>query len=529
MAVTKKDVENYKMLTQSPLFFVEKVWGLRVQDIKPHYKGRLEQLLTLQGAEWEEKKHEICAEWFGDYDHEAMEWRWINFQKGKHITWQQFLILISMEKALKGEASKSISIASGRGIGKSTTLSWIILWFLFCHPDCQIPCTAPTSDQMYDVLWKELALWIHRMPPNIKSLYDWESSHIRITESPYTWFARAKTASKENPEALSGVHADWILAVVDEASAIEDPIFEAAQGIFSSPNPFFIMISNYTRLNGFFRDSHTRTKNQYQCWQFSGEESPIVHKDLLEKYATDGKTSDRYRVNVLGLPPKEDSIDDKSYVQLLHERFIKTVDAPETVYNNPILGVDPAGEGDNETAFCIRDNFQAEILGTEATSSAKSVARNIMTFCDKYKINNKNIMVDSFGVGADVGKEVALAVRWNIGTVNVGERPDSDRDKEMFLNKKAEMYWKMKQWFEQGGSIVDNKKLKEQLLSIRFRRTLNGKIEIMQKKEMRKLGLPSPDLADALALTFLVKPANELAGIYEEFGWNSDFDPYEVI
>ena len=78
------------------------------------------------------------------------------FVKGKNITWQQDDILSAIELAISGKAKKRIAIKSGHGIGKTTTLAWIILWFLFTHLDAQIPCTAPTENQMYDVLWKEL-------------------------------------------------------------------------------------------------------------------------------------------------------------------------------------------------------------------------------------------------------------------------------------------------------------------------------------------------------------------------------------
>lgn len=498
------------MLQRSPIYFVEKVWGLKLQPVKREHQKRLMEISEMTGDEWEECKHEVQADWFGNYNFEDKRWEWGGFVKGKHITWQQYLILLSMEKAVRHDGKKTITVASGRGVGKSATISWVMLWFLFSFPDCQIPCTAPGFQQMYDVLWKEIALWIHRMPPNIKELYDWESSHVRIKESPYTWFARAKTASKENPEALSGVHADHVLALVDEASAVDDPIFEAAQGIFSSKDAFMLMISNPTRRNGYFFRSHHSSRADWQCLKFSSTESPIIDAELARKYADDGEQSDKYRVNVLGEFPNEDAIDGNSYMQLVNEKVVKMERVDYPSYRDPVLGVDPSGEGDNETAYCVRDNFMAEIVGVDGDSTSKSIARSVMTLSDKYRVNPRNIVVDSFGTGADVGKELALAVRWNVHTVNVGEKPDDESDKEEFLNKRAEMYWKMKVWVEKGGILIWNQKLKEQLLTIRFRRTLGGKIEIMPKKEMRRMGIPSPDLVDALAMTFLRSPGRAM-------------------
>ncbi len=124
----------------------------------------------------------------------------------KHLTWQQALALYGVDKALRKEVPDRISIVSGHGIGKSTLLALLILWFLFVHPDSQVACTSPSKEQMYDVLWKELKKWLDKAPPQINQMYIWESSHIRMKESPEVWFARAKTSSKENTEALAGVH-----------------------------------------------------------------------------------------------------------------------------------------------------------------------------------------------------------------------------------------------------------------------------------------------------------------------------------
>jgi phage terminase large subunit len=546
--ITKQDKDDFKMLFYSPIYFIEKAWGLKPQPIKPQYAQRYAELITKKDKEWEEAKEEITAEWFGDYDHVNQVWVWYEFEKGKHITWQQLLFLYSVEKAVKKDALPYISAVSGRGIGKSRTLAWLILWYLFGRPDCQIPCTAPTSDQMYDVLWKEIMICINEMPPALRNLYIWESDHIRIKESPGTWFARAKTSSKENPEALSGVHADYVMAAVDEGSGVPEPIFIAAQGILTSPNVLFVMISQGTRQNGFFYDSHNKSRKMWQNLNFNSEESPIVDNQFIKQFRESyGIDTDEYRINVLGQFPKEDAMDDKNYVALLSERSIR--DVPDNDFEfqpDAILGVDPAGEGDNESAWVIRDAFMTQKLKLEKQSTPKTVAQITMTLASKYKILPENIIVDAFGTGADVGKEIAIATqgRWNVRTVNVGDLCDDMLDahqnepiskKELFINKRAEAYWNMKKWFEQGGIMVADKKMKDQILTIRFKRNIKGKIAIMPKHEMKKLGLQSPDCADALSMTFLVDPIRPLSADererqkYIEQLSDEPFDPYSAF
>jgi hypothetical protein len=507
--LTEQEKTQYKLLQSSPLVFVERVWGLTPQPVKEEHLPELLRISSLTHNEWEEQKHLITAEWFGNFNEETNQWEWPTFERGKHITWQQYLIFLSFEKALHSQAQKTISVASGKGIGKSATLSMLLIYFLFAYPDCQIPCTAPGFQQLYDVLWKEIALWLQRMPPNLRSMYQWESSHVRIAESPASWFARAKTASKESPEALSGVHADYVLAIIDEASGVDDPIFDAAQGIFSSPNPFLIMISNPTKRSGYFFRSHHSNKDQWQCLQFSSQESPIVDHELVVRYSEDGTDTDKFRVSVLGQFPKEDVIDGHSYMQLITESSIRMEPLPAQMkWQDPILGVDPAGEGRDKTALTLRDNFFAQVIATEAISNAKSVTALIINACDKFFIRNaKNIVIDGFGPGGEVSKELVIAKGWNSTSVNVRDKPDDEDDQDLYINKKAEMYWKLKQWLERGGILINNPELKAELLTIKFRRTeAGGKIQIMSKREMSALGLRSPDLAESLALTMLRKP-----------------------
>ena len=148
------------------------------------------------------------------------------FTKGKHISPHQYKLLKAVEDSVNDRAPRRISVRSGHGVGKSCCLAWIVLWFLFCYPEAQVPCTAPTSEQMYDVLWKEIAKWMKKMPEHVAEQFDWTSSYIRMRENPETWFARARTARKEAPEALAGIHGDYVLFVVDKFAGATNLIEE---------------------------------------------------------------------------------------------------------------------------------------------------------------------------------------------------------------------------------------------------------------------------------------------------------------
>lgn len=480
---TKNDIQLYKKWQKSPISFIESMWGLTPQSIKEQYKFKIYGLIE------EERFEEITSEHFEQ------------FEKGKHITWQQWLVLIAIENDLKkGRKVIKISAVSGHGVGKSVTLAWLILWFLFCYKNAQIPCTAPTAEQMHDILWKEVASWIKKMPKKVQKLYEWSAGYIRIVESPETWFARAKTARKENPEALAGVHGDHVMFIVDEASGVPDEIFNTAEGAMTGPLVIVIMFSNGTRLVGYFYDSHHSDKKAWKNFAFDSRQSPIVDpaytERIIEKH---GEDSDEFSIRVSGQFPKADAIDEQGYVPLLVESDIKiTSDMP--FVGDTLMGIDPAGEGRDETIWVIRDRFKAKVVAKEKESNSKSIAQKTLTLMEYYKVRSENVYVDNFGIGANVAQEMAIE-GYRINGVNVGDKAYDDR----YANLRAEIYWKIKEWIRTGGELVDHEGWKE-LLYLRYRNQLGGKLQIMPKLDMKKRLGRSPDHADALSLTF-IRPA----------------------
>lgn len=495
------DEQIYHEMEKSSLYFLKQVWGLVPQSLHPDKKKDFLNGLKMKDKDWDKFTRSVNQTWF------------LPFEEGKNITWQQTLILLGVDKAIRGDVPLRISIVSGHGIGKSMTLSILILWFLFVHPEAQVACTSPGKEQLYDVLWKEIKKWIDRADVNIGKMYEWESSHIRMKESPQTWFARAKTASKENTEALAGVHADWVMMAIDEASGVDEQIFETMEGSLTSGNILVFLISNGTRANGYFFDTHNKDKERWQNYSFSSLDSPRVDnkyvQSIVDKYGVD---SVQYAIRVLGQFPKEDGMDDSGYVPLLKDMDIHTqpdFGSSLTFSTDSILGVDPAGDGDDKTSWVLRDSFKAKKLYEEAKSSSKSIAERTMTLMMEYNIKPHNVIVDAFGTGADVGKEIALASKGtiNVTTVNTGDKCELNDDKEIYLNKRAMCFYEAKKWLQQGGELVEdnNGNFKEELKGIRYKRNLAGLIQIMPKLEMKKrYGLKSPNDADAFSLTFLI-------------------------
>jgi hypothetical protein len=120
-----------------------------------------------------------------------------------------------------------VSVRSGHGIGKSSSAAWAVSWMLETHDYAKVPCSAPSSHQLRDILWGELSKWRRHADALSAARGDpqrfWLSRLFKlltdslVDPSAKEWGAFARTARKENPEALQGFHATHLLFVLDEA------------------------------------------------------------------------------------------------------------------------------------------------------------------------------------------------------------------------------------------------------------------------------------------------------------------------
>jgi len=268
------------------------------------------------------------------------------------------LIVLAVERAMITGKNK-ISIVAGHGIGKDMIVSLLVIWYLFCHLDAQVGATAPTSELLHDVLWKEISIWMQKMPGQLKELFEWQTGYIRVKERPETWWARARTARKEAPEAIAGMHGNFVFIISDEASGVPDEIYRSAEGSMTGPSVLVILIGNGIRAEGYFYDTHHSDKANWETFSFSSEDSPVVEDGYIERMeAKYGRESDEFKIRVAGGFPRSESMDEGGWMPLLAEGQV-TLSTPQGWIGKKVMAVDPSGEGDDMTVWVVRDNFQA--------------------------------------------------------------------------------------------------------------------------------------------------------------------------
>jgi hypothetical protein len=356
-------------------------------------------------------------------------------------------------------------------------------------------CTAPTAGQLFDALFSEVKHWAQKLPEPLRDTIEIFSDRIVQRGAPESSFISARTSSAERPEALAGIHSENVLIIVDEASAVPEPVFEAAAGSMSGHAATSVLIGNPTRNTGLFFKTHHQLSSDWQTMHVSCLDNRLVAKDFIKQIAsTYGEGSNAYRVRVLGEFALKD--DDS----LISAELVDAAMARDVVLdsNVPIVyGVDVARFGSDRTVICKR---QGNVVLSFKHWSGEDLMGTVGRIVHEAGIDKpEEICVDSIGLGGGVADRLR-ELGHNVRDVNVSE--------SIALNQSAarlrdELWIAAKDWLEtRAVRLPKDDDLRAELIGPTYSFTSNGKIKVEGKSEMKKRGMRSPDIADALCLTF---------------------------
>lgn len=435
--------------------------------------------------------------------------------------WQQDALMDLAE-------NPKVSIKSGQGVGKTGIEAVALLWFLTCFPYPRVVATAPTKQQLHDVLWSEVAKWQEKSPL-LKNLLKWTKTYIYMIGYEKRWFATARTATK--PENMQGFHEDNMLFIVDEASGVADPIMEAILGTLSGENNKLLMCGNPTKTSGTFFDSHTSDRALYKCYTVSSKNSERTNKEnidsLIKKYGWD---SNVVRVRVRGeFPNQEDDVFiPLSVIEQCGSKVFELEEKDFLPY--VILGVDVARFGNDETIIYRNARGKLELVANRRGQDLMRTAGDIVVqyikiikMFPKYK-GKIYINIDDTGLGGgvtdrlrEVKREQGLN-RLCVIPINAAERIETDTKAgkeaaEYYNDLTTHMWATIKELMEHKQiELEDDSETVAQLSSRKYIVASNGKLELEKKKDMKKRGLDSPDRADAAALSVYLGKIKKYTG-----------------
>lgn len=444
-----------------------------------------------------------------DYVRYAFEWGVgeLDGQDGPDV-WQTEYLLEVQRQLEGGAQTLQFAVSSGHGVGKSAMVAWLILWAISTRPNLGGVVTANTMGQLKDKTWAELALW-HRRAIN-RHWFKWTATKFFQAERPDTWFVSATPWSKEKTEAFAGLHADEVLIIMDEASAIPEAVWETASGAMTTGRAMMFCFGNPTRNTGQFRECFGKMKHRWTTFTVDSRKAKMVNQELIQQWVDDyGDDSDYVRVRVRGVFPRMGNC------QLISSEWVteamKRTVPPDAYAHAPLVfGVDVARFGDDQCALAKRKGLAVvEPLRTwrnlDTMTFAGLVAREIEW--DKPAA----VFIDVGGMGAGVVDRLHQLGFMNIIPVNFGS---SALDQRLYFNKRTEMWCLMRDWLQTPCCLPGDPELEADLIGPEYGFTGDGsQLALEKKKDMKARGLSSPDKGDALALTF-AQPVmlNTLAG-----------------
>lgn len=404
---------------------------------------------------------------------------------------------IEVLKALP--TGKNIAVRSGHGVGKTLLEAMIIIVYLILHPNARVPCTAPTEHQLKDILWPYIRKLINGSSI-LKKYLVWTKTRVAVAGYEDTWFAFAVTA--RNPEAIAGSHEKHLLYVIDEASGIDEAIYEAIFGTQTTEAAQLIMFGNPTLIAGTFYAAFHENAVEFISFHFSSENSPLVTKEWCEEQARKyGKESDVYRVRVKGDFPKGNP-DSLIPLELVREAINRKVKPGRPV----VIGVDPAAKGNDDSVVCVRRGLYVEPLqdfnGIDNIRLSGIVKENVIELRNNGIKEKLMVVVDGTGVGTGVCN---ILQQWSQElNIIVIERNfgGNARNKKEYANRYSEMYCEIKEYLKKI-QIPNTAELVADLTNPKYDHLVkDGRIKVEPKKSIRKRTHKSPDHGDALVMAF---------------------------
>ena len=424
--------------------------------------------------------------------------------EGKAIRQWQASVMAYIRDTLADPARRHqpiyIAVASGHGIGKTAAISMVCNWAMSCWDGAKVMITANTETQLRTKTSPEVAKWFKSAIT--ADWFDISTQSIKVVDPKHkeNWRLDFVTWSLTNTAAFQGLHNEGKIIVVieDEASEIPGEISDVIQGALTDEGTVIIWLKfgNPTSNTGRFRECFRRFRHRWKTYHIDSRTVEGTNKDYFEQLRQDhGEDSDFFKVRVRGEFPSQSA-----------NQFIggEDVDAARNRHLRPdqyqfapvIIGVDPAWTGDDSFEIMLRQGLYSRSLRSVPRNDNDVEMANIIAHLET-EHNADAVFVDAgYGTGiVSIGRTMGRT--WQL--VWFASKPNDPG----YLNKRAEIWGMGKRWLREGG-VIDPRDdvLYQDLIGPETVPRMDGRIQLESKEDMKERGVPSPNKADALMLTF---------------------------
>lgn len=401
-----------------------------------------------------------------------------------------------------------IAMKACKGPGKTALEAWLAWNFLSTRPYPKIGATAISGDNLRDNLWSEMAKWQNADKVGLlKDQFTWGAERIYHNEHPETWFMSARTWSRsanveQQGNTLAGLHADYIMLILDESGGMPPAIMANAEGIGASAKEWHIVqAGNPTHLEGPLYAACTKERHLWFVVEITADPDdpkrtsriPVQWaREQIEKY---GRDNPWVLVNVFGkFPPS--SLNSLLGPDEVNEAFKRVYSDAQVSFAARIMGVDVARFGDDESVLILRQGLQAYRPTGLRNQTAMDGAGIVASKWIEWRADA--CMVDATGGYGAAWVDALRAIRYRPREVQFAGAPHDPK----YYNKRAEMWFTMAEWVKSGGALPPScEQLVGELTAATY--SFRGDRLLLEDKDQMKQKIGrSPDYADALCCTF---------------------------
>lgn len=401
---------------------------------------------------------------------------------------------------------RRVSVKSCHGSGKSYLAARIVIWFLHAYPGSVVLTTAPTFNQVRNILWRNVnAAYRSALKPLLG-----RPLQTSIDIAP-DWYALGFKAEDTATDNFQGFHAENALVVIDEAAGVAETVYEALDAVMTSESARMLQIGNPTNPAGTFYESFHSARSIYHTITIAAADTPNIQTgmtirpylitqqwidDAITKHGTD---SPYVQSRVLAEFPdlSDNSLIPLAWIEAADSRVIEGDDGPWEA------GLDVARMGSDQSALCIRHGnkivFETAWSGMDTMQTVGKVRGLLIPYPQVSAVK-----VDVIGIGAGVADRLREE-KYPVVEINVAMQA---RDSEAFASLRHELWWNLRERFQHGeiGGPLDDTTM-GQLSSVRYKYDSRHTRPVIESKDdARKRGVKSPDRAEAMMLAFAPDP-----------------------
>lgn len=310
--------------------------------------------------------------------------------------------------------------------------------------------------------------------------------------------ARLTLCGADNPDALRGTYADGV--VLDEFAQIKPDVFtEIVRPMLISRSGWVVFTGTPKGQNAFYelfnRAARLSREEPHVWWTgvYRADETRVISADELQRIRLQTPPHIFRQEYLCDFTASADDV--LIPIDCVVAACGRTYSSAQTSGAPRVMGVDPARFGADRSVIFKRQGLQAfaplSFKKTDNMTLAARVAAEIESF-----------RPDAVFIDAGCGGGVIDRLRqlgFSVTEVPFGSSPIKAGQ---YANKRAEMWGELAAWLQHGGALPDDPELKADLCCARYDFDSAGKMRLEPKEKIKERCGKSPDLADALALTF---------------------------